>query len=64
MIGEEGGSSHNAKVPPFAEYISGTIAEWKVLRPAATGGSNNFVYRLSAEYETRDSTTEMVQLID
>jgi hypothetical protein len=26
-IGEEGGSSHNAKVPPFVIYSSGTIAE-------------------------------------
>ena len=33
MIGEEGGSSHNAMVPPFIGYLSGTIAESGGLRP-------------------------------
>ena len=33
-IGEEGGSPHNAIVPPFIGYTSGTIAESGGLRPA------------------------------
>src|ERR1017187_2228068 len=33
MIGEEGGCSHNAIVPPFVGYQSGTIADWTRPRP-------------------------------
>src|ERR1035437_7904735 len=54
-IGEEGWGSHNAKVPPFTVYPSGTIAKSRVPRPAAPGGSNNAVYRSTATCGSRGS---------
>jgi hypothetical protein len=56
VIGEERRSSHNAKVPPPIGYLSGTIAEWRMLRPAVPERVERYLYWPKTACGSRGST--------